>query len=132
MKLEAVRRILNCRVIAGEDKLNEEVGVGCGADLMSDVLAFIKPDALLLTGLTNVQSVRTAEIAEVKVIVYVRGKLPDKEAIDLAREKGMVVLSTGLPMYESCGRLYACGLAGGSELQEGLQDAKRAPLLSTL
>jgi predicted transcriptional regulator len=132
MKLETVRKILNCQVIAGGDRLDEDVGVGCGADLMSDVLAFIKPDALLLTGLTNVQSIRTAEIAEVKAIVYVRGKRPDKEAMDLAKERGMVLLSTDLPMYESCGRLYASGLRGGSELREGLRDAAGAPLLSKL
>jgi predicted transcriptional regulator len=132
MKLEAVRTILNCQVLTGDDKLEEEVGVGCGADLMSDVLAFIKPNALLLTGLTNLQAVRTAEIAEVRAIVYVRGKLPDKDAIDLAKEKGIVVLCTTLPMYESCGRLYQHGLPGGSELVGGLRDAKRAPLLATL
>jgi predicted transcriptional regulator len=117
MKLGTVREILNCRVIAGHDKLDEEIGVGCGADLMSDVLAFIKPDALLLTGLTNVQAVRTAEVAEVRAMVYVRGKLPDKESIELANEKGIVLLSTNLPMYESCGRLYANGLPGGSQLE---------------
>jgi predicted transcriptional regulator len=132
MKLEAVRRILDCQVITGADKLEVEVGVGCGADLMSDVLAFIKPNALLLTGLTNVQSVRTAEIAEVRAIVYVRGKLPDKDAIDLAREKGIVLLWTSLPLYESCGRLHEKGLPGGSELEEGLRNVKRAPLLATL
>jgi len=132
MKLEAVCRILNCQVITGHDKLGEEVGVGCGADLMSDVLAFIKPNALLLTGLTNVQAVRTAEIAEVIAIVYVRGKLPDKDAIELAKEKGIVLLCTNLPMYESCGRLHQHGLPGGSELQGGLRDAKRATLLATL
>jgi predicted transcriptional regulator len=132
MKLEAVRTILNCQVITGDDKLDEEVGVGCGADLMSDVLAFIKPNALLLTGLTNVQAVRTAEIAEVKAIVYVRGKLPDRDAIDLAKEKGIVLLCTSLPMYESCGRLHRHGLPGGSELEGGRRDGKRAPLLSTL
>jgi predicted transcriptional regulator len=132
MKLEAVRRILDCQVITGEDKLGEEVGVGCGADLMSDVLAFIKPNALLLTGLTNVQAVRTAEIAEVRAIVYVRGKLPDKDAIELAKEKGMILLCTNLPMYESCGRLHEHGLPGGSELAGGLRDAKRAPLLARL
>jgi predicted transcriptional regulator len=132
MKLEAVRRILDCQVITGDDKLDQEVGVGCGADLMSDVLAFIKPDALLLTGLTNVQAVRTAEIAEVRAVVYVRGKLPDKDAIDLAKEKGIVLLSTSLPMYESCGRLHARGLPGGSELKESLRDAKREPLQSML
>jgi len=123
MKLETVRQTLNCRVIAGNDQLQQEVRVGCGADLMSDVLAFIKPDALLLTGLTNVQSVRTAEIADVRAIVYVRGKLPDEEAIELAREKGIVLLWTELPMYEACGRLYARGLAGGSEIEGGPRDA---------
>ena len=99
---------------------------------MSDVLAFIKPNALLLTGLTNVQSVRTANVAEVKAIVYVRGKFPDKDAVALAQEEGIVLLATNLPLYESCGRLYARGLPGGSERAEGLSDVKRAGLLSTL
>lgn len=130
MKLEVVREILNCRVIAGDCRLDQEVRVACGADLMSDVLAFIKPHALLLTGLTNVQSVRTANVAEVAAIVYVRGKMPDKEAVDLAKEKEIVVLSTDLPMYEACGKLYTHGLAGGSELHEGASDLKGAPLLS--
>jgi hypothetical protein len=131
MKLEAVRRILNCTVAAGEDKLDLDVEIGCGADLMSDVLAFIKPNALLLTGLTNVQSVRTADVAEVRAIVYVRGKPPEPRAIRLAREKGIVLLCTRLPLYEACGRLYAQGLPGGSQLEEGV-DASRAPLLSAL
>lgn len=130
MTLKTVGKLLNCQVIAGDDKLGEEVWFGCGADLMSDVLAFIKPDALLLTGLTNVQSVRTAEIAEVRAIVYVRGKLPDKEAISFAKEKGMVLLATDLPMYESCGKLYRSGLVGGSELKEGLRDVQRASVPS--
>jgi len=132
MKLEVVREILDCRVITGDDRLDEEVGVGCGADLMSDVLAFIKPNALLLTGLSNVQSVRTADIAGIKAIVYVRGKRPDKEAIELAKEKGIVLLATKLLMYESCGKLYQHGLRGGSELEGGSSDAGRTPLRSTL
>jgi hypothetical protein len=99
---------------------------------MSDVLAFIKPNALLLTGLTNVQSVRTANVAEVRAIVYVRGKFPDQDAVELALEEGIVLLATNLPLYESCGRLYARGLAGGSECAEGLSDVHRAALLSTL
>lgn len=132
MKLETVRQILGCQVLVGGEHLEREVGVGCGADLMSDVLAFIKPNALLLTGLTNVQSVRTAHVAEVRAIVYVRGKLPDKETIDLAKETGIVLLSTNLLMYEACGKLYAHGLRGGSEFQEGLSDAGGAPIRSTL
>ncbi len=132
MKLEAVRDILGCRVITGEDRLGDVVRVGCGSDLMSDVLAFIKPNALLLTGLTNIQTVRTAEIAEVKAIVYVRGKVPDRETASLAREKGIVLLATGLPMYESCGKLYAAGLVGGSELQEVLTHDGRKSVLPDL
>jgi len=132
MKLRAVREILGCRVVTGEDQLDGEVEVGCGADLMSDVLAFIKPQALLLTGLTTVQSVRTADVAEVRAIVYVRGKRPDPDAVELAQEKGMVLLATGLPMFEACGRLYARGLRGGSEMEEGWSDGARAPVPSAL
>ncbi len=128
MKLELVRQLLNCSVITGEDRLDVEAQVGCGADLMSDVLAFIKPNAVLLTGLTNIQAVRTAEIAEIKAIVYVRGKMPDKESVALARAQGIVLLGTALPMYEACGRLYLSGLPGGSEL-EGAADANRASIL---
>ncbi|MFB3776330.1 MAG: DRTGG domain-containing protein [Bryobacteraceae bacterium] len=130
MKLKEVQEILNCRVLAGADRLEVEAEVGCGADLMSDVLAFIKPNALLLTGLTNVQSVRAADVAGVKGIVYVRGKMPDRETVELAQEKGMILLATDIPMYEACGRLYARGLRGGSESAEGLSDDRRATVLS--
>ncbi len=128
MRLGEVREALEAEVIWGEGRLELDVQVACAADLMSDVLAFIKPEALLLTGLTNVQSVRTADVAEVKAIVYVRGKRPEREAVELAQEKGIVVLTTRLPMYECCGRLHARGLRGGSELREETSDARRAPV----
>lgn len=85
------------------------------SDLMSDVLTRAKPDSLLLTGLTTPQSVYTAEMADCIVICYVRGKRPQKEALRLAEERNLILLSTNLPMYESCGRLYQNGLKGGSE-----------------
>ncbi len=132
MTLETVRQILDCQVIASDDKLGEAVTTGCGADLMSDVLAFIKPNALLLTGLASVQSVRTADVAEVKGIVYVRGKWPEPEAVELAKEKGIVLLATKLPMYESCGKLYASGLAGGGERGGDRGDVCRAPVPATV
>jgi len=132
MKLAVVREALGCRVITGAHHLDGEVEVGCGADLMSDVLAFIKPHALLLTGLSTVHSVRTADVAEVRAIVYVRGKQPDPEAVELAREKGLVLLATRLPMFEACGRLYALGLRGGSEIEEDWSDGDRAPVPSAL
>jgi len=87
------------------------------SDLMSDVLTLIRaePGALLLTGLTTPQSIYTAEMADCSVVCYVRGKRPGKETLKLAEERNMVLLSTELPMYESCGRLYKRGLKGGSE-----------------
>jgi predicted transcriptional regulator len=118
MKLEEIRRILNAEVIAGEEEMDKEVYYACGSDLMSDVLAFAKPGALLLTGLTNIQSVRTAEIADIKAIVYVRGKQPDAAAIKLAKEKKIPLLSTSLRMFEACGRLYMAGLRGVGEVEE--------------
>ena len=83
-----------------------------GSDLMSDVLAFIEPDAMLLTGLTDAQSVRTARIADVAAVVYVRGKPPSEDGVALAREGKLPLLLTPLTMYEACGRLYSAGLRG--------------------
>jgi hypothetical protein len=82
---------------------------------MSDVLAFIKPASILLTGLANAQVVRTAVVADIRAIVYVRNKQPDPKAVELAREGGIPLLTTPLLMFEACGRLYARGLKGGSE-----------------
>ncbi|MBA7626852.1 hypothetical protein ES703_34310 [subsurface metagenome] len=83
---------------------------------MSDVLAFGKPGILLLTGLSNAQSVRTANIIDAKAVVYVRGKKPDNAGIELAREKGIPLLSTKYMMYTACGLLFSRGLPGVSGL----------------
>lgn len=117
MKLSEIRDILEAEVIVGGN-LEEEIKMGCGCDLMSDVLAFTKSNSLLLTGLTNPQAVRTAEISEMVAICFVRGKKPQEETVNLAREKEIPLLSTQLPMYESCGRLYEKGLAGCSEWED--------------
>jgi predicted transcriptional regulator len=118
MKLEEIRKILGAVVIVGKEEMEKEVNCACSSDLMSDVLAFAKPGALLLTGLTNIQSVRTAEIADIKAIVYVRGKQPDEAAVKLAKEKKIPLLSTPLRMFEACGRLYMAGLRGVGEVEE--------------
>jgi predicted transcriptional regulator len=112
MTLEEVKRILECEVITGEDRLGMEIKTGCGCDMMSDVLAFIKADSLLLTGLANRQAVRTAQVADIRAIVFVRGKRPDPETIALANEMQLPILVTKLLLYEACGRLYANGLPG--------------------
>ena len=108
--------ILEAEIISGEDRLDEEITFAGASDLMSDVLAFSKPGILLLTGLSNAQSVRTANIIDAKAIVYVRGKRPEEAGVDFAREKGIPLLSTKLMMYKTCGLLFSHGLAGVSDL----------------
>ena len=116
MKLREIKELLKCEVIIGEDSLDLEINCGGGCDLMSDVLAFGKPGMILLTGLTNAQSVRTADIVDIKAIIYVRGKKPAKEGIELAKEKGIPLLCTDLMMFEACGLLYSAGLPSVNEL----------------
>ena len=110
MKLSEVKEILKGKIISGESRLDEEVDAAFGSDLMSDVLAFVKDQALLLTGLVNSQVVRTAEMMDMKAIVFVRGKVPGDDIVSLADEAGIAVLSTQLPLYISCGKLYCEGL----------------------
>lgn len=116
MTLKDVKELLQAEVIIGNERLDEEITFAGGSDLMSDVLAFGKPGILLLTGLSNAQSVRTANIIDAKAIVYVRGKKPDKIGIDLAKDKGIPLLSTNYMMYTACGLLFSHGLPGVSGL----------------
>lgn len=118
MKLSEIKEILQCEVLNSEEKLGEDVSSACGCDLMSDVLAFSQQGSVLLTGLTNAQSVRTAYIANCKAIVYVRGKRPEAETIKMASEKGIPLLSTKLRLYDSCGKLYTNGLRNVIEVAE--------------
>jgi predicted transcriptional regulator len=111
MKLSEIRDILDAQVIVGEDKLDEEVCGACGADLMSDVLAWHGDKGVLLTGLTNPQVVRTAEVVgDVKCIVFVRGKNPSSETVELAKQTGLVLMKCKYPMFVACGLLFSRGL----------------------
>ncbi len=112
MKLREIKKILQAELIWGKSHLDDEIEFAGGSDLMSDALALGKPGILLLTGLTNSQSVRTADIIEAKAIVYVRGKRPDEDGINLAREKDIPLLTTKLMMYSACGLLYRHNLSG--------------------
>jgi predicted transcriptional regulator len=112
MKLKDIERILGAETVTGNELLHEDIEMACGCDLMSDVLSFVKPNSLLLTGLTNPQVVRTAEIC------FVRGKKPDQETIEMAEAKDLPLLVTPIPMFESCGRLYQAGLPGCSEYEK--------------
>ena len=112
MKLSVVREILNAKVLTGQESLDREVMSACGSDFMSDVLAYVKNQALLLTGLVNPQVVRTADMMDMKCICFVRGKTPDDELLALAADRGLVVMSSPLRMYDACGKLYINGLNG--------------------
>ena len=112
MKLSEVLSIIEGRVISTDADLSKEVTMACGADLMSDVLAFTHAGTLLMTGLTNQQVVRTAEMVGIVAVVFVRGKLPLPETIALAQEKGIPLFASKYTMYETCGRLYQSGLPG--------------------
>jgi len=118
MILEKIKKILEAEIITGAKDLQMEIKMGCGCDLMSDVLAFIKSNSLLLTGLTNPQVIRTAEMADIKAVCFIRGKKPGKETVELAKSKNIPLLLTDIPMFEACGRLYKEGLAGCSEINE--------------
>ena len=112
MKLAEIKDVLKCEVLVGNENLALEVETVVASDGMSEILAFARPGALMLTGLTNVQSVRTADIANVRAIIYVRGKRPDEKALNLARKQGIPVLATRLGMFDGCGILRERGLKG--------------------
>ncbi|MBR4768190.1 MAG: hypothetical protein IK088_04345 [Lachnospiraceae bacterium] len=110
MKISTVQTLLEAELICGEDLLDEEVYSACGSDMMSDVLAYVKDQAVLLTGLVNAQVIRTAVMMDMICIVFVRSKRPTEEMITLAKNAGIVVMASKHRMYEACGRLYANGL----------------------
>ena len=115
MKIEVIRNLLDADVLCGEDCLQNDVLSACGSDMMSDVLAYVKNQAVLLTGLVNAQVIRTAAMMDMQCIVFVRSKMPSEEMLCLANECGITVMTSPLRMYEACGRLYSEGLGSGVE-----------------
>ena len=113
MKILKIKELLGAEILAGEDLIGGEVNSACGCDMMSDVLAFVKDQAVLITGLCNPQVVRTATMMDMRCIVFVRGKRPSDDVISLARESGIAVLASDMRMYTACGILYENGLHGG-------------------
>jgi len=110
--LNEVVKILDADVLVGQDQLGMEIKTAFGADLMSDVLAFAKSGSLLLTGLTNPQVIRTADILDIAAIIMVRGKKPAPETIRLAEDLKIPILSTKFILFETAGRLYEKGITG--------------------
>ena len=110
MKISEIAASLDAKVLCCGDLVCREVNSACGSDMMSDVLAFVKNQAVLLTGLVNPQVIRTAEMMDMSCIVFVRNKQPSAEMIELASDAGIVILATKLRMYEACGKLWEGGL----------------------
>ena len=117
MKIGQVKDLLDAELFYGDDLLEREIKSACGADLMSDVLAFLKDKAVLLTGLTNPHVLRTAEMLDVRCIVFVRGKRPTEEMIEMAEEREIVLLGTEGTLYEACGKLYVQGLPATDKIE---------------
>lgn len=112
MKISKMQELLDAKVLCCEENLGKHVYSACGCDLMSDVLAYVKDQAVLLTGLVNPQVIRTAEMMDMICIVFVRSKTPTPEMIELARENGIVLMISNKRLYEACGLLYSGGLVG--------------------
>jgi len=115
MKISKVKEILKAELLCTGEDVENEVFSACGCDMMSDVLAYVKNQAVLLTGLVNPQVVKTAEMMDMRCIVFVRNKRPTLEMMELAKDSGIVMLATSLTLFEACGRLYINGLSGKAE-----------------
>ena len=112
MKISQIKELLDAKVITGEEHLGKHVYAAFGSDMMSDVLAYVNDQSVLISGLVNPQVIRTAEMMDMICIVLVRGKVPNDEMITLAKESGIVLLATEKRMYDTCGILYCNGLTG--------------------
>ena len=113
MKRSELMKLLDARLICGESEPDTEILCACGSDMMSDVLAFTKHDAILLTGLVNNHVLQTAEMLDIGSILFVRGKVPAEDIIEMAEDMDMVLMTTDLPMFTACGILYQNGIQGG-------------------
>ncbi len=116
MRLIEIKKILEAEVLTGKYDPETEIEIGCSSDLMSEILTFGKPGSILLTSLMNIQVINTANVADIKVVCFVMGKIPDENMINLARKNDINLLKTKLTTFESCGRLYKNGLKSCSYL----------------
>ena len=116
MKISKMQELLDAKVLCCEENLGKHVYSAFGCDLMSDVLAYVTDQSVLLTGLFNPQVIRTAMMLDMVCIIFVRSKVPSDEMIQLAKENGIVMMSTEKTLYNTCGLLYANGLVGIKEV----------------
>ncbi len=113
MTIKEICDILDAKVLTEGTDLNKEIHGACGSDMMSDVLAYVKDQGVLITGLNNPQVVRTADMMDILCILFVRGKVPDENILNLAEDRDIAVICTEHTMFSACGLLYVQGLRGG-------------------
>lgn len=112
MKICEIKDLLGAEVLCGEELMEHDVASACCSDMMSDVLAYVKDQGVLITGLVNAQVIRTAAMMDIPLIIFVRSKIPSEEMRILAEECGIVVMRSARRAYEACGILYSHGLTG--------------------
>ena len=117
MKIREIASLLGADVLCGDALLDEDVQSACGSDMMSDVLAFVKDQSVLITGLLNQQAIRTAAMMDMVCVVFVRGKRPGEDILEVAKENGIAVMTTTHRMFNACGMLYEAGLNGECTLK---------------
>ena len=110
MKISEIKELLGAELLVGDDMLTNDVTYAFCSDMMSDVLAYVKEQGVLITGLVNPQVIRTANMMDMVCIVFARGKTPTEEMIELAKECGVAVMCTDKRAFETCGLLYSAGL----------------------
>ncbi len=110
MRIADIVALLKAEVLAGHSKMGLNIAAALGTDLLSEVLVAPRDETVLLTGLTNVQVVRTAGLLEIRAVVLARGKRPDPETLRLAEETDLPLIATEHTLFESCGILYQAGL----------------------
>ena len=115
MKISEIRDLLDAEVLCGEDQMDREVSSACCSDMMSDVLAYVKDQGVLLTGLCNAQVIRTANMMDMHCVIFVRSKKPTVDMIALAEECGIAVMSSRVRAYVACGKLWQAGLTSDTE-----------------
>lgn len=110
LTVKEMSKLLNAEILCGKNDDLRVVKSAFGADLMSDVLAFVREETVLITGLVNMHVIRTAEMTDVTCIIFSRGKRPTKEILSMAKELNIILLTTTFTTYEVCGILYSKGL----------------------
>ncbi len=116
MTVQSIKKLLQADILTGDEGLNREVFTACGSDMMSDVLAHVDDQTVLITGLCNPQVLRTAEMMDIVCVIMVRDKKPDPDMIQMAIDRNICLLTTPLPMFTSCGLLFEAGLRGGTRI----------------